>query len=397
MEQWARKLLPFYLLLIFLLTVKGAWWGYQTHHDWMMGDWLINYEGGFIRRGLWGEVLFKLSGWLQFAGLSFVTPGLIHFFALCALFGVFIYYSYRCLAAQRSLLPFTFLIVSPFIYAFQLIDLQGGYRKEILSLALLSYLCYSAKYHTCVQFNQRLWVVLWLFPLLILSHEVLILFLPYPLMLYVLKNQPSLKSLLQRSGLILPSVCAFFVCLWFSGNREQADAILQSLTQSGYPVAGGAVDWFDIDLAEAAGAVWEFVMKRNYVLHYGLALLLAALAFYPIKRNLSIVMTPVFNRLLWAATLLATLILLAVALDWGRFLYVHLVSIYLICLVPERDHAQAVTKPGGYSTAAIASLIAIALLYSQLWYLPHCCESNPMHGALENLNWVTLYELVFFQ
>ena len=33
---------------------------YLEYSDWQYADWLINYQGGFIRRGMAGEILFQI-------------------------------------------------------------------------------------------------------------------------------------------------------------------------------------------------------------------------------------------------------------------------------------------------------------------------------------------------
>ena len=32
---------------------------FQEYSGWQYADWLINYQGGLVRRGLIGEILFK--------------------------------------------------------------------------------------------------------------------------------------------------------------------------------------------------------------------------------------------------------------------------------------------------------------------------------------------------
>lgn len=51
------SILTAYCLSHFIATISGYPWGYE---GWAISDWLINYEGGFVRRGLVGQVLFEM-------------------------------------------------------------------------------------------------------------------------------------------------------------------------------------------------------------------------------------------------------------------------------------------------------------------------------------------------
>lgn len=64
-RQWLRDELP-KVLAVFLLVVPftrqiqaSLTWG---HESWNMTEWLINYSGGFVRRGLSGEFIALISG-----------------------------------------------------------------------------------------------------------------------------------------------------------------------------------------------------------------------------------------------------------------------------------------------------------------------------------------------
>ena len=46
-----------YLFVIFVLTVRYGLWQYHALGEWGIEDWLINYGGGFIRRGLSGQII----------------------------------------------------------------------------------------------------------------------------------------------------------------------------------------------------------------------------------------------------------------------------------------------------------------------------------------------------
>lgn len=51
------SILTAYCLSHLIATISSYPWGYE---GWAISDWLINYEGGFVRRGLVGQMLFEM-------------------------------------------------------------------------------------------------------------------------------------------------------------------------------------------------------------------------------------------------------------------------------------------------------------------------------------------------
>ena len=60
-ENIIKTILPFFIIFSFITTIAGSWVGYLVHHPFNMGDWLINYNAGFVRRGFLGSVIIYLS------------------------------------------------------------------------------------------------------------------------------------------------------------------------------------------------------------------------------------------------------------------------------------------------------------------------------------------------
>ena len=50
----------FYLIFIFLFSVLFLSQKFLYPTDWTTSEWLINYQGGFVRRGLAGELLLNI-------------------------------------------------------------------------------------------------------------------------------------------------------------------------------------------------------------------------------------------------------------------------------------------------------------------------------------------------
>ena len=138
-ERVVRFFFLFFLIIVFITTVVGSFSGFIEHNDWKIGDWLINYQGGMVRRGLLGEVIYQLSYFTH------IDPGIFVFLFQISSYAIYFIFSYLLLKIQDSLLPYAFLIFSPFIFTFQINNFYGGYRKEVLYFAVLAFIVYSAK------------------------------------------------------------------------------------------------------------------------------------------------------------------------------------------------------------------------------------------------------------
>ncbi len=187
-ERLLRKILPYYFALIFITTVAGALHGYLTHHTWKIGDWLINYQGGMVRRGLLGELIYQL------AHFSHINPGYYVLLFQILFYAAFFFFSYLLLKRQHALLPYAILIFSPFIFTFQINDLYGGYRKEVIYFAVLAFITWSAKTSEYKIFERMFYITLLLYPAVILTHEMLAIFLPYLLVVYISVTNLTKKS-----------------------------------------------------------------------------------------------------------------------------------------------------------------------------------------------------------
>jgi hypothetical protein len=94
LKSWIRpeKLVAiFTLFLAIFVVLKRAYEIFQDGgHNWGIGEWLINYNGGFVRRGLAGQFLFTFTNngkvalailiFFQFAIVAYVSFFVLHHF-----------------------------------------------------------------------------------------------------------------------------------------------------------------------------------------------------------------------------------------------------------------------------------------------------------------------------
>ncbi len=378
-EKVLQKILPYFFALVFVTTVVGALSGYVEHNSWKMGDWVINYQGGMVRRGLLGEIIYQLAYFTDINPGIYATVFQIFFYA------VFLFFSYALLKKQHILLPYALLIFSPFIFTFQINDLQGGFRKEIIYFAILAFVSWSAKTRDYKTFEKIFYIILFLYPAVILTHEMLVIYLPFLLVAYLSVVTLTKKKFFLILLLLIPSIGSFLVAIYYSGTSIQVIEIFNSIAKENYPLEGGAIAALGKDTSLAIATVSKYINNKHY-LYYILLVPLAALAYIPIYGRLKSITKNKFSLFLILVSIIGSTGLFVVATDWGRFIYIPLVSIFLLSLISTQD----IEDHQGYTyNQSVNIFIAIFfIMYALFWHIPHW--GSPKNAVAKNYKQINL-------
>ena len=386
-ERRVRAFVLLFFIVMFLLTLCGSLQACLENDPWRVGDWLINYQGGFVRRGLCGELFLRL--WVRTGISPVASVCIVH----TSCYGCFFLFSYLLIAKQPSVLRYLLLIVSPFVFTFQVWDIQGGYRKEILYLAVLAFTAWAARALRKKSFHRVSRLVLLTYPLAILSHEMLAIFLPYLLAIVFLRKDMTAQYRRGLIGLSGMSVCSFIATLLHSGTKAQVAAIGASLGRHA-PLCRGAIDRLHSTATHEAATGAGHIGHDLFVPAYATTLLLSAIAFIPLHRTIRHIAHTRCCVVLISLSAIGTLPLCLVAADWGRFAYIHLVSLGVLCLAQDPGrHAAPCRDPRIVSgRIGIMRLVLCSLLllcYASGWYLPHSAgDTQFVQGSC----WYTLYK-----
>ena len=166
----------YYLYYILILIVFGAFILYSKHdvgNDSSLSDWLVNYSGGFVRRGLVGQIVLEFAYFFSiklrdaiviFQIISFVTYYLLVFFLL------------RKTITNRLLILSVF---SPIFILFPIAEIEAFGRKEIFILLIVILYFFS----NIRDIKTQLIFKFFIFPISILIWEPAIIFYPYLLLI----------------------------------------------------------------------------------------------------------------------------------------------------------------------------------------------------------------------
>jgi hypothetical protein len=321
--RYGRLLVGVYfgLLLSALLAVglkylrAGTAWGFA--------DWLINYQGGFVRRGLLGEIALRLN---HLTGTSSVLLVMMLGFSLYAT----LFYCVWKLLEESSWRPWVIAaVVSPATLAFPVLVPRSGYHKEILYLTGLGVLLLLVRRGGNPALVSIFLAVV--SAVTILSHEPVAAYGPYLLaaLLIAYRPQTALKCSV-LPGLV--AVLAMAAVLTHPGDRAIADRICSSLSDPS--LCTGAIGYLGVSKASARADVIEAVHQYHYYRNYSILGLLAAA---PLLAGLIAMWRTERRSLLVVLGCSLVAILLSTQLflygtDWGRWIYIHILSLFLLLL-----------------------------------------------------------------
>ena len=179
--------------------------------SWTIGEWLINYQGGFVRRGFLGEGIYFLCNAIE------VSPIFVIWFI--SITSYFLLVKFTIIEAKDKV-SVVFLL-SPCVF---LAPVIGDFliRKDILLLLIF---LFNLKILKSSNPNTFFLNILNIFGILI--HESFAIY-ALPIQLFVFSNKLDIFKIKIILTKFIPSILLFVFCLIFKGDQSQAMLIHQS-------------------------------------------------------------------------------------------------------------------------------------------------------------------------
>jgi hypothetical protein len=355
---WAYRnpsLLPVVVLWVAIVigvVAYGRTWSPSAPGLLGSNDWLINYEGGFVRRGLAGELLYLVH---QALGFSSLTQDLLVLqTGLYVAVGVVV--SILALRIRNRLLPW--VLLSPAAFLFSSYSVLGGFRKDLLLFLGLGLLALAAR-TTHVGWRWT-WCVAGslLYVVFVLSWEAGILFLPL-VVAFLFEATRSLASrwpTLLTGAVVGVSLVGFALELLHPGNTRVVSGICDSLRRAGIPyhvncLPGGSgilgIAWLQLswhDSAHQVAALWP---------GYGFYVVWLAIGLAPfvVSRWLP------RHLVVTALAVGAVLPLFVVGSDYGRWVHLAVTCLTLYWLMTAEDQPDAGRPRGALELVTLAAWV----------------------------------------
>ena len=290
---------------------------YTEYSAWQYVDWLINYQGGFVRRGLIGEFLFQIHNIINF-DLDILIFTFVSFLYLMVSFFLIKIIKYL----ENSQLN-TLIFLSPGFFLYQIMNSEVIGRKDILFLLVLAFFVFFEKRLN----NKNLFVLLILLVFFLsLSHSIFLFYTPYLFFLFFLiKSIRKLKVTFAEINIFSTSLFIIFFLIYFNqGNEFIVSEICKSVKNfvTSNCEIHGQMFWLGND-AKSHISVQE--IKFNHFLIYLFSIIAVYffifIKFYNSKLKIKSLNINKFNpAFILLVLFLFTLPVYYLGSDWGRYI-----------------------------------------------------------------------------
>lgn len=308
-----RILSIYFLYLAFGFTFYLIFQINEFPNKYTFTDWLINYEGGYVRRGLLGQIIYEISKLLNIQ---------IQFILL--FFEISIYFTYFLLFLHffsKFKINFFWLLIifSPIAFIYPLSELQALGRKEIFVITIfLIFVGINYK-----NLNESIYSFIILFGLSCSIHEITFFYLFHYLFVIYMKNRfitfEKFKNI-HYFLILLTMVILLYLNLYLS-NFANLELIVGSYNYEIITTSSGAFSWLNPSLDSIFLKTLNSITFVS-IIRYAFIFLINTIPFLFFVKIKKIENFKYFN----SYSIFFVIILLFIPqylliLDWGRVIY----------------------------------------------------------------------------
>ncbi len=212
-------------LYLGILASLSIFWLYQKSsvgNDSTISEWMINYQGGFTRRGLPGEIAFHIAKTFNIS-LRFVI-----FIFQTVTYILYLYFIYHFFKKIKLNLIFTFAFFTPIFLIYHLAELEVLARKELFMFIGMIWFYEISKRYSGI-FKPLMWLF-FVLPLVTILYEPAAFYYPFfaGVMMIKLRNEKIIKAYSIIILIFIPSLIAS----WFSAFEILSDEGFETMKSS---------------------------------------------------------------------------------------------------------------------------------------------------------------------
>ena len=236
-----KKNFAIFISISILLVIYHLYLKHSVGNDSSISEWLINYSGGFTRRGFGGELAITFSNLFEISLRKsiFLIQTLIHTSYLAL-----IYFYLRELKLNILQL---FALYAPIFLLYPIAELEVLGRKEIiLFLFFLTAIFFCQSKYKPEIINRQ---IFFFTPIIILLWEQVVLFFPFFCVILIIKNNlKNFKETFQKIFILfIPSILTFAYVflrpLSTAGNDIMCEYLLIEFGEQCYMSAAVLTTW----------------------------------------------------------------------------------------------------------------------------------------------------------
>ena len=317
----------YFLIIILISSAIYSLWSVKLLNDfpwrYVFTDWIINYEGGYIRRGLLGEISINLSNFLDL-NIKYIFL-LIHLSAYLLFHLIF----YKFFISFNKNYVFYLLCFSPLVFLYPIATFEAFARKEIFYITFFLINCY-----LLIKINNRNIVFFSTNLLVILSYLIhesslfFLIFFYFSYLIFLKKNNYKIRF--NEIGFIIIVYLILFYLLFIPVTDEKLSEMIYLVNQDFFELTrfSGAITWLQKDPSSAFMFLENNHISIKNIFQNILYLHFLIIFFYLLYIN-NFFKSDKYFFILTILSFFGPLIYFLVWLDWGRLVYI----IYNFCLI----------------------------------------------------------------
>ncbi len=319
----------FYLIVLLFCSYFFLYFKHQVGNDSTISEWLINYEGGFTRRGLIGQTMVLLSRffdtelrWTIFLSQSF----------FCTSYFLLLWLLLKDIKTNKII---NLSIFTPIFILYPIAEIEVLARKEIIVFTFfLIYLLVPVNH----KFKSFSLVLFSFFSVLV--WEPIIFFFPLIFLYLMIENKINKFNLdfIKKILFIIPGILlAFYITLDPLNDNEWK--IMASVLKNEF----GEICYMSCGLLKSKSTILQQFQGNAGKYSFEVILrycLIVIIGFYPMylllknstTKNKKIIFLQNFKNLLipFCITIFPVILLFAMGYDWGRWVNISYVITALI-------------------------------------------------------------------
>lgn len=380
LSKWKLPISKLYNFFIFSYLVRITYMYYSKfQYDDVIQEWFVNYNYGFIRRGLTGSFLINLK--------IFNEESIQNSFFLFLLIVYFVYLIEvkKILISNQNNLLKLFFIVSP---AFLIFNLYWGssitFPKEIIGF--IAYFYFLNNFQKIVNKKYLTYFISILFAISIFSHEINLWILPFMFLVIYFQPKP-FKYIMLVILLIAVSLTFLFFLLSSNNNNYISEKICDTTYKQLLPES----DCYKSQVLSTSTVSDNIVITADTILFsnntkyyfsiYLTYFFLGLLPFFLSKWFLD-------KKFVFLLVFLSFIPLFVIGVDWGRWLNIYFTLAYTTILYFDKSKKQI----KNYESKNL--VIAFSIIYASIWSIPQCCVTEYSYIYLFNISKFNLTLLV---
>ena len=304
--------LKIYLIILYLFAVFFFFQKYNNYVEWTISEWLINYQGGFTRRGLIGEIVFQISK------LSSLTIRETIFTFQITTYLLYFYLLYKFLKDTNNNILFIFAIFSPLFVIYPIAEVEVLGRKEIFIYVsfLLVVNIFSIKN---IQ-NRHYFYFSIILMISCLIWEGFVIYISYFIFILILKNNLVFnKSFLTKLTIsLIPLLISFYFVFFHRLDENGLKMMCQSINE-----CYGAISYLNRSLSSNISEVTS-KFQISFLIRYILVLIIGFFPLFLLIKNSKLNYKQKFKNdyfylIFFIIIFTPSLIFYYIAQDWGRW------------------------------------------------------------------------------